>query len=107
MKDRNLWLAVGNLLAAEEHLAEEGLFELLDDVRYIRQELVRPTVRNEEYWCSLKHCLSSYVNTIELMSKFVRQKRDVSELHRVLRHLDKIISKLVDGAQRGKKEGVR
>jgi hypothetical protein len=83
----NLLKAIGNLLCAEEHLAEyagategekqaKGL-EVLDDTRYVRQLLANQIgVKNESLWCVLKHTLAAWVNLLELCAKRARAKKE-------------------------------
>jgi hypothetical protein len=84
----NLLRAIGNLLCAEEHLAEytgavegeekqaKGL-EVLDDTRYVRQLLTNQLgVKNDQIWCSVKHILAAWVNLLELCAKRARAKKE-------------------------------
>jgi hypothetical protein len=83
----NLLRAIGNLLCAEEHLAEyagavegekqaKGL-EVLDDTRYVRQLLANQLgVKNDQIWCSVKHILAAWVNLLELCAKRARAKKE-------------------------------
>jgi hypothetical protein len=84
----NLLRAIGNLLCAEEHLAEyagavegeekqaKGL-EVLDDTRYVRQLLANQLgVKNDQIWCSVKHILAAWMNLLELCAKRARAKRE-------------------------------
>jgi len=104
VKDRNLWLAIGHLVAAEDHFAEHWEVKYLDDTRYIRQCLANFAVTNspieeirtvmdmmdqhistlinenedrrKHMWCEIKHLLCAYVCLLEFTSKLVREKRE-------------------------------
>lgn len=96
MVERNLLLSIANLLCCEDHLAEAGELELLDDCRFVRQNLSKAMVKNEALWCCAKHLLTSYVSCTELLSKQVRNEQDTTQTQEAIGYLQKLIEKVCE-----------
>jgi hypothetical protein len=76
--DEDLSVAVMNLISLEEHFyftgmrtADDGYFDLLDEVRSVRKELLAKLVDTHEgeTWCASKHLLATTMRLIEVGTK--------------------------------------
>lgn len=81
-KDEDLSFAIMNLIAIEEHLFMSGVktenkkyYELLNEVRNVRKELMKKIVKNveegAETWCVSKHLLSATMRLSEVGTKLL------------------------------------
>jgi len=77
-KDEDLSLAVMNLVSIEEHFfftavktKKEKYFDLLNQVRHLRKELLKKLIRQEEgeWWCLAKHLLAASMRLMEVGTK--------------------------------------
>lgn len=82
--EEDLSLAVMNLISLEEHLyfsgvktGKEKYYDLLNQVRVIRQELLKKLVGQTEgeAWCVLKHLLAASMRLIEVGTKYQEKKK--------------------------------
>lgn len=89
--DEDLSLAVMNLVSLEEHFFFSGAktgkpnyFDLLDQVRKIRKDLMKRLVKETEgeRWCISKHLLAASVRLIEVGTKYYSQgkKKEAEDL---------------------------
>lgn len=76
--DEDLSLALMNLLSIEEHLfftgsktKKEKYFDLLNEVRQMRKELMKQLIKDYEgeVWCIAKHLLAASMRLIEVGTK--------------------------------------
>ena len=76
--DEDLSLALMNLISIEEHFfftaektGKSNYFDLLNETRQIRKELMKMIVKNPqgEEWCISKHLLASSMRLIEVGTK--------------------------------------
>jgi len=76
--DEDLSIALMNLISIEEHFfftaektGKNNYFDLLNEVRQIRKELMKMIVKNPEgeEWCISKHLLASSMRLIEVGTK--------------------------------------
>jgi len=77
-KDEDLSIALMNLISIEEHFfftakksGKDKYFDLLSEVRKMRQELMRKIVKKPEgeVWCISKHLLAASMRLIEVGNK--------------------------------------
>lgn len=78
--DEDLSIAVMNLISIEEHLFFSGsktgknqYFELLDEVRGMRKDLLKKIIKDYEgeVWCISKHLLSASMRLMEVGTKLL------------------------------------
>lgn len=76
--DEDLSIALMNLISIEEHFfftaektGKNNYFDLLNEIRQIRKELMKMIVKNPEgeEWCISKHLLASSMRLIEVGTK--------------------------------------
>ena len=76
--DEDLSIAIMNLISIEEHLfftgaktQKEKYFDLLQEVREIRKELLKKIIKDYEgeVWCISKHLLATSMRLIEVGTK--------------------------------------
>jgi len=76
--DQDLSLAIMNLVSIEEHFfftgvktGKNGYFELLDQVRSMRKELLKKIIKDYEgeVWCISKHLLAASMRLMEVGTK--------------------------------------
>lgn len=91
--DEDLSVAIMNLVSIEEHFffsgaktGKENYFDLLNQVRQIRKELLAKLVKNvepgSELWCISKHLLAASMRLIEVGTKYYqeRKKKEAEDL---------------------------
>ncbi len=80
--DEDLSIAVMNLISIEEHLfftanktGKSAYYDLLDQVRQIRKELLKKLIRDYEgeVWCISKHLLASCMRLMEVGTKLLNK----------------------------------
>jgi hypothetical protein len=82
--DEDLSVAIMNLISIEEHFffsgaktGSEKYFDLLNQTRQIRKELLRKLVRDvepgSEIWCISKHLLAASMRLIEVGTKYYQE----------------------------------
>jgi len=86
--DQDLTIAIMNLISIEEHMYFSGAktgdgkyFDLLEEVRVMRGELLRKIVKNPqgEEWCISKHLLAASMRLIEVGTKQQKlERKDVA-----------------------------
>jgi len=81
--DEDLSIAIMNLISIEEHFfftgsktGDKKYFNLLDEARKIRTELMKKLVKNPEgeNWCICKHLLATSMRLIEVGNKLLKNK---------------------------------
>jgi len=81
-KDEDLSIAIMNLVSIEEHFfftaqktGNQKYFDLLDEVRSIRKEMLKKIIKNPEgeVWCISKHLLASSMRLMEVGTKTLGQ----------------------------------
>lgn len=88
----DLSVALMNLIAIEEHFFFTGTktqktnyFELLDQTRKIRKELLKKLIKNPEgeNWCISKHLLAASMRLIEVGTKYYAsgKKKEAEDLY--------------------------
>jgi hypothetical protein len=89
--DEDLSVAIMNLLSIEEHLfftgaktRKEKYFDLLQEVREMRKELLKKIIKDYEgeIWCISKHLLATSMRLIEVGTKKINQdnKKEAKDL---------------------------
>lgn len=91
--DEDLSVAVMNLISIEEHFffsgaktGKENYFDLLNQVRQIRKELLKKLVKDvepgSERWCLSKHLLAASMRLIEVGTKYYQEgnKKEAEDL---------------------------
>lgn len=89
-KDEDLSIAIMNLISIEEHFfftaqktQNEKYFDLLNEVRSIRKEMLKKIIKNEdgEVWCISKHLLATSMRLMEVGTKTLGQnnKKEAKE----------------------------
>jgi len=85
--DEDLSIALMNLISIEEHFfftgaktREEKYFDLLNQVRQIRKELLKKLVKDvepgSEVWCISKHLLAASMRLIEVGTKYFQEGKE-------------------------------
>lgn len=111
--DEDLSIAVMNLVSLEEHFfftgvktGQSGYFELLDEVRKIRKEMLGRLIEKSEgeTWCVTKHLLAATMRLIEVGTKYHAEGRkdDAEKLfgraHQIYGMFWALRLKLIEGA---------
>ena len=89
--DEDLSIAIMNLVSIEEHLfftgaktQKEKYFDLLQEVREMRKELLKKIIKDYEgeVWCISKHLLATSMRLIEVGTKKLNQgdKKEAKDL---------------------------
>jgi len=84
-KDEDLSIAVMNLVSIEEHFfftakktGNDNYFNLLSEVRGMRQELMKKLVKEPEgeLWCITKHLLAASMRLLEVGTKELKNNNE-------------------------------
>lgn len=89
-KDEDLSIAIMNLVSIEEHFfftaektGDSKYFNLLDEVRSIRKDMLKKIIKNPEgeVWCISKHLLAASMRLMEVGTKTLGQgkKKEANE----------------------------